>query len=57
MGFKQALFNEANLLYLEAKEAYEIGDSELGADFENRFNMVLDELMRFGWDKEYMGID
>ncbi len=53
---KESLFEQAELLYIKAKEAYEIGDCENGADFQNRFLAVLNELISFGWDKEFMGI-
>lgn len=56
MEYKNQLFEEADLLYLQAKEAYEAGLTEDGQDYQNRFEMLLEKLIRFGWDKEYMGI-
>jgi len=54
--YKMSLFNEAQMLYVEAVELYEIGQIETAADMENRFRMVFDIIAKFGWAEEYMGI-
>lgn len=53
---KKNIFNEADKLYIQAREAYEIGNREDGADYENRFKMLLNQMIRMGIDREYMGI-
>lgn len=50
------MFEEADALYIHAKEYYEIGDNENGADFENRFMAMLNKFIQLGVDREYMGI-
>lgn len=52
----EAMFEEADVLYITAKEYYEIGDNETGADFENRFMSMLNKFIQLGVDRQYMGI-
>ena len=52
----EAMFEEADVLYITAKEYYEIGDNENGADFENRFMSMLNKFIQLGVDRQYMGI-
>ena len=54
--YKASLYNEADVLFAEAKENYELGFFEVAADYENRFRQILNQLIFLGWDKEYMGI-
>ena len=54
--YKASLYNEADVLFAEAKENYELGFLEIAEDYENRFRQILDQLIYLGWDKEYMGI-
>lgn len=54
--YKISLFEQADVLFIEAREAYEVGMTETGADLEYQFNALLQKLMSLGWDKEYMGI-
>ena len=54
--YKASLFNEADVLYTEASENYEMGYRDIAEDFENRFKAILNELTILGWDREYMGI-
>lgn len=56
MAFKLDLFAEADAMRLLAREYYEIEHFDEAMDYESRFRKILDVLIHFGWDKEYMGI-
>ena len=56
MEYKNQLFAEADAMRLLAREYYEIERMDEAMDYESRFRKILDVLIRFGWDKEYMGI-
>lgn len=53
---KKSLFEQADIAYIEAREYYDIGKTDIAADFENRFKMILEKMIRFGVDREYFGI-
>ena len=55
-AYKASLFEQADVLWAEATENYDLGFREIGSDFENRFRNVLNTLCKLGWDAEYMGI-
>ena len=54
--YKASLFEQADVLWVEAVDCYDCGLKEIGMDFENRFREVLNILCKLGWDAEYMGI-
>lgn len=54
--YKFDLFGQADVLYVECREAYEMNDAETAEDLLSRFYGILAELQKLGWDKEYMGI-
>ena len=55
-AYKAALYNEADVLWAEAKENYELGFRDVAEDCENRFRLILNQMILLGWDLEYMGI-
>ena len=50
------MYEQADVLYVMAKEYYEIGDITAGAEYENKFMQLLNRMMKLGIDREYMGI-
>ena len=54
--YKSHLFEEANVLFVEATENYEIGNFSIAEDLENRFRAIFGIIQKFGWAEEYMGI-
>lgn len=55
-AYKANLFNEADVLWAEARENYELGYTTVAEDLENRFKTILNLMVKMGWDMEYMGI-